>query len=93
MAKQEGSTLNVVGGPPIKTKLFPGDVVAEVAARSGMPAAVVSPVVTAFISVVSDRLVAGHNFCLPTVGTIRHYWLEPLCLPRRLQLRFRVRVI
>lgn len=82
--------LHVVAEPTIKTRLFPGDVAKEVAARSGLPVAVVSPVIHAFLAVVSDQLAAGHEFVMPGVGTVFRHWIEPPGpFASRLQLRFR----
>jgi hypothetical protein len=58
----DSGKLHVVAEPT--TRLYPGDLIAEVAQRSGMPVAIVNPVVRAFISAVSDSLATGHDCVL-----------------------------
>ncbi|MBU2687055.1 MAG: HU family DNA-binding protein [Actinobacteria bacterium] len=75
---------------PSKLRLFPGDIVQEIANRSGLPKVVIRLVVHHFLAEVSDQLADGREFVLPGVGTVFRYWLEPPGpLRPRLQLRFR----
>jgi len=89
MATPADPGLHVVA-EPTKTRLYPGDVVAEVAQRSGLPEVIVKLVVHHYLAEVSDRLADGHEFVLPGIGTVFRYQLAPPGpLPPRLQLRFR----
>ena len=74
---------------PTKIRLYPGDVAREVAERSGMPVAVVNPVVKAFLATVSDQLADGNEIVLPSVGVIFRYEIESPAIGQRLQLRYR----